>query len=368
MNPQDPLNQPQEGQGYQPQAQPQVEPSQPGFTAPVGRPQDPQQVYSPEQTPASAIPTSNIPPQQPLQPQPFAGPSPQPIGGPPAPGVPGQDYYSQGKASPLLGILALVFSITFFLAPVGFILSIASIVKGVKSKTTSLLVMGVAALIIGVIASIFWIALVVSTYFGILLKANAPDYSSTSQKTYTKSEGKISVAVPEKYSIESEGSTGGSDSIDIKIFSNKKVEVGADDSKGMLGKARGGVFVAVDKYEASSYLTVDQIKSALETQPDFVNSIKTSFEESFTAGLSSSCDDKPTKSSSADMIENKYFDIKLKFTCTLKDADEKYTTIMKVRVSMTDGKIYMAGSMEPDSLYAEQSSDIEEAINGAKFE
>lgn len=370
MNPQDP-NQPglpvDPANSVQPPEQPQnQEPIVSAQPTPEPQMQQPQQVYAPQQ------PIAPSPNPQPQSPQPLSpNPQPQNQGSPLAAGSPGQDYYENDKKSPVLGIIALVLTITVLLAPIGFILGIISIVKGARGKNKSipLIVMGAVSVVIGIFTSLMMFTLIVTTYYGVLLKANSPDYSKTTQKTFENSGGKITIAIPEKYSTESEGSVGdGSDAIKMKAYSYKKVDLEKNEDVSIFGDAKGGVFVGVTKTGTPSGLTSEQLKEVVKAQPDYVKTVQQSFEQSFAGTISGSCSDTPEKSSSADLIEYKYFDINIKFTCTLKDTDEKYTAVMKVRVALIDDRVYMAFAIEKDSLYQKQSSDIDKVVKDAKFE
>lgn len=372
MNPQDP-NQPglpvDPANSVQPPEQPQYqEPVVSAQPTPEPQQQPPQQVFSPEQP----VATSTQPQPQPQFPQQLPpNPQPQNQGSPLAAGSPGQDYYDNDKKSPVLGIIALVLTITVLLAPIGFILGIISIVKGARGKNKSipLIVMGAISVVIGIFTSLIMFTMIVTTYYGVLLKANSPDYSKTTQKTFENSGGKITIAIPEKYSTESEGSVGdGSDAIKLKAFSYKKVDLEKNEDVSLFGDAKGGVFVGVTKTGTPSSLTSEQLKEVVKAQPDYVKTVQQSFEQSFAGTISGSCSDTPEKSSSADLIEYKYFDINIKFTCTLKETDEKYTAVMKVRVALTDDRVYMAFAIEKDSLYQKQASDIDSAVKNAKFE
>ena len=166
----------------QPQSQPQPE-SQPPTQQPQNAPNQPLNNDQPPQPQPNTMQGGQDPQTQnnaqlTPQPQQFQGaqqqPGPSTAPNPSAPGAAPNNALGQTKPSPILGILGVVFSVVF--APVGFVLGIIALLKGIKSKYTLLTVLGVSSIVLSIITTV--------VLFSLVININRVDYSDTT--TYTR--------------------------------------------------------------------------------------------------------------------------------------------------------------------------------------
>lgn len=126
--------------------------------------------------------------QQPTPPEKFQGSiyaPPQPLP-PPIPVAP--------KESPALGVAAVALAIV--VAPIGFVVGIASLVKGVRTHTASLTVLGLIASIISVIVTIVVAIYVVLPAFQ---RANSEGFTKLSEQSVKLGSATVTSQVPGSY-------------------------------------------------------------------------------------------------------------------------------------------------------------------------
>lgn len=306
----------------------EVSPSTPDVTSDVSA--------QPDQSVADPVAQqTQSPPSEPLQPAPTSGGAEQQ----------GDQPVPTGTApKKTLGVMSIIFAI--LLPPIGFILSIVSIIKGFKKDRTSntLGTLGIIGLICSIfVAPIIW-AITITAVVGVQEKSKWMNYST---KTGEISATKYKIDVPKAYTSEFKQDS---------------------ESNGYGIKADEDTYLSQTVVSISAYPEAKQIQGAFTAYESANPTDKANFEKSFGEGFKPSfeseigCKNTTFNNFSTTKLSGTTNAMQFNFNCTSKKYD-KYQVQGQLIIGVDDSKLIGLFLASESDVYKKHSDAWPKIIN-----